>query len=83
MSKEKDPNRELAQQRLNMGKDPGPLYRVSLLSYGFFFGAIGGHSAKFGDWFTIIASAVMLVTMLVNFFGYLARKTKPETAPKD
>lgn len=81
MSEEKDPNRELAQQCLNRGKDPGPLYRISLLSYGFFFGAIGGHSAKFGDWFTIFASAVFLVTMLINLFRYLARKTKPETAP--
>jgi hypothetical protein len=26
MSKEKDPNHELAKQRLNMGKDPGPYY---------------------------------------------------------
>jgi len=26
MSKEKDPNREAAQQRLNMGKDPGSYY---------------------------------------------------------
>ena len=83
MSNEKDPNRELPQQRLNMRKDPGPLYRISLVSYGCFFGAIGGHSAKFGDWFTIFATAFLLVTTLVNFFGYLARKTKPETAPKD
>ena len=83
MSKEKDPNRELAQQRLNMGKNSGPLYRISLLSYGCFFGAIGGHSAKFGDWFTIFASAFFLVTMLVNLVGYLARKTKLEAAPKD
>ena len=83
MSKEKDPNRELAQQRLNMGKAPGLVYRISLLSYGCFFGAILGRNAAFGDWFTTIAGAVMLVTMLVSVFGYLARKTKPEIAPKD
>jgi hypothetical protein len=83
MSKEDDPNRELAQQRPNLGKDPGPFYRISLLSYGCFFGAIGGHSEKFGDWFTIIASVFFLVTMLVNVIGYLARKTRPGTAPKD
>jgi hypothetical protein len=81
MGNEKDSNRELAHQRLNTGKDPGPLDRISLLSYGFFFGAIGGHSAKFGDWFTIFASAVLLVNLLVNLFRYLSRKTKPETAP--
>jgi len=81
MSKEKDEPPELADQSPNTAKDPSPLDRISLLSYGLFFGAIGGHSSKFGDWFTIFASVVLLVITLVNFFQYLGRKTKSETTP--
>ena len=83
MSNENASREELPEQRLNAGKDPGPLYRISLLSYGFFFGAIGGHSAKFGDGFTIFASGVMLITLLANFFGYLARRSKPEATTQE
>ena len=61
----------------------GAFYRISLLSYGCFFGAILGRNAAFGDWFTTIAGAVMLVTMLVSVFRYLARRTKPEIALKE
>jgi hypothetical protein len=54
-------------------------YRFFLLSIGFFVGSLVGRDAAFELWGTTIAAAVMLVSGI----GCLARKTKPEIAPKE
>ena len=80
MSESKEPQREPASPPSIAARDPGPLYRITLLSYGCFFGAILGRNATFGDWFRLIAGLVMLVTMVLNLSRYLARKRNPEIA---